>query len=100
MATGRPLFPGNSVEDQIARIYKVLGTPTEAIWPGHTTLPNYKPSSLEFHDGLELSVLLPKLDVEGIDLVKRLLAYAPEQRISAHDALSHPYFHDVNIIFK
>jgi hypothetical protein len=27
--------------DQIAKIFQVLGTPTEETWPGHTKLPDY-----------------------------------------------------------
>ncbi|KXJ15893.1 Cyclin-dependent kinase 18 [Exaiptasia diaphana] len=37
MATGRPLFPGYTVEDQLHLIFKVLGTPSEEIWPGIST---------------------------------------------------------------
>ena len=32
---GRPLFPGSDVDDQLKRIFKLLGTPTEETsWPG------------------------------------------------------------------
>ena len=32
---GRPLFPGSDVDDQLKRIFKLLGTPTEeSSWPG------------------------------------------------------------------
>ncbi|KAH0507845.1 Cyclin-dependent kinase 16 [Microtus ochrogaster] len=34
MATGRPLFPGSTVEEQLHFIFRVLGTPTEETWPG------------------------------------------------------------------
>merc|ERR1712185_459314 len=33
MATGRPLFPGSRDQDQLVRIFKILGTPTVAPWP-------------------------------------------------------------------
>jgi serine/threonine protein kinase len=33
MATARPLFPGKNNDDQLARIFSVLGTPTEQTWP-------------------------------------------------------------------
>ena len=33
MAAGRPLFPGTSDADQLTRIFKLLGTPDETIWP-------------------------------------------------------------------
>lgn len=42
MASGRPLFPGNSIPDQLQRIFKVLGTPTDQTWPGVSQLPEYK----------------------------------------------------------
>ncbi|GCB83041.1 hypothetical protein scyTo_0023629, partial [Scyliorhinus torazame] len=39
---GRPLFPGNDVDDQLKRIFRLLGTPTEEQWPSMTKLPDYK----------------------------------------------------------
>ena len=36
---GRPLFPGSDVDDQLKRIFKLLGTPTEETsWPGNKTV--------------------------------------------------------------
>lgn len=40
---GRPLFPGSDVDDQLKRIFKLLGTPTDETWPNMTTLPDFKP---------------------------------------------------------
>lgn len=39
---GRPLFPGSDVEDQLKKIFKLLGEPTEENWPGVSLLPEYK----------------------------------------------------------
>ena len=39
---GRPLFPGSDVEEQLKRIFKLVGTPSELTWPGVTKLPEYK----------------------------------------------------------
>ncbi|XP_030905562.2 cyclin-dependent kinase 5 isoform X1 [Melopsittacus undulatus] len=39
---GRPLFPGNDVDDQLKRIFRLLGTPTEEQWPAMAKLPDYK----------------------------------------------------------
>lgn len=41
--SGRPLFPGTDVDDQLKKIFKILGTPTEDSWPGVSQLPDYKP---------------------------------------------------------
>lgn len=45
---GRPLFPGSDVDDQLKRIFKLLGTPTEDTWPGVSQLADYKPFPCEF----------------------------------------------------
>lgn len=86
MASGRPLFPGNSISDQLQRIFKVLGTPTEETWPKVSQLPEYK-RDFEIFPRIQLETLLPKVDHLGIDLLKRLLEYPPEKRITASDAL-------------
>ncbi|KAL9560279.1 hypothetical protein MBANPS3_000006 [Mucor bainieri] len=94
MASGRPLFPGNSIPDQLQRIFKVLGTPTEETWPKVSQLPEYK-RDFEIFPKIQLETLLPKVDHLGIDLLKRLLEYPPEKRITASDALQHPYFDEL-----
>lgn len=43
---GRPLFPGSDVDDQLKRIFKLVGTPSERTWPGVSKLPEYKASKL------------------------------------------------------
>ncbi|KAI7883445.1 Pkinase-domain-containing protein [Lichtheimia hyalospora FSU 10163] len=87
MASGRPLFPGNSIPDQLQRIFKVLGTPTDQTWPGVSQLPEYK-RDFELFAPVPIETLLPKLDSLGIDLLKQLLQYPPEKRITANDALN------------
>uniref|UniRef100_A0A672Z5L0 Protein kinase domain-containing protein n=1 Tax=Sphaeramia orbicularis TaxID=375764 RepID=A0A672Z5L0_9TELE len=42
MITGRPLFPGSTVEDELHLIFRILGTPTEETWPGITTSEEFK----------------------------------------------------------
>ena len=39
---GRPLLPGSDVDEQLKRIFKLVGTPTESTWPELTKLPEYK----------------------------------------------------------
>lgn len=34
----------------------------------------------------------PTLDPQGIDLLQRMLVYDPKERITAKQALQHPYF--------
>lgn len=47
MITGMPTFPGiRDTFDQLDKIFKLLGTPTEDTWQGVTHLPSYKPHKL------------------------------------------------------
>jgi len=94
MATGRPLFCGSSIRDQLMKIFKILGTPDTSVWPKVTELPDWRPD-FPVYPRIELDTLFPRLDPLGIDLLSKLLEYPPEKRISAEDALHHRYFHDL-----
>ncbi|KAH8200242.1 hypothetical protein TruAng_005578 [Truncatella angustata] len=94
MYTGRPLFPGTTNEDQIVRIFRIMGTPTERTWPGITQFAEYKPN-FQMYATQNLQSILPQIDQLGIDLLQRMLVLRPEHRISAHDALQHPWFNDI-----
>lgn len=39
-----------------------------------------------------LQALIPRAPLEAIDLLEHLLAFEPSSRLSAHEALLHPYF--------
>lgn len=94
MYTGRPLFPGTTNDDQIVRIFRIMGTPSERTWPGLTQFPEYK-SNFQVYATQDLRQILPQIDSTGIDLLQRMLQLRPELRISAHEALNHPWFHDL-----
>ncbi|KAJ1767219.1 Cyclin-dependent kinase catalytic subunit, partial [Coemansia sp. RSA 2523] len=94
MVQRKPLFPGDSEIDEIFKIFRILGTPTEEIWPDVTSLPDYKPSFPKWQSK-NLAELVSGLDADGVDLLKRMLTYDPAHRISAKQALAHPYFNDI-----
>ncbi|KAK3738054.1 hypothetical protein QZH41_012922 [Actinostola sp. cb2023] len=96
MVTKRPLFHGDSEIDQLFRIFRILGTPTDDEWKGVTLLPDYKSSFPKWSgDGLRKSV--PNICDDGLDLLKMMLTYDPAKRISAKRALKHKYFDDLDI---
>lgn len=43
MLRGQPMFEGDSEIGQIYKIFQALGTPSEATWPGLSSLPDYSP---------------------------------------------------------
>ncbi|XP_043461853.1 cyclin-dependent kinase 2-like [Leptopilina heterotoma] len=97
MATKRALFPGDSEIDQLFRIFRTLGTPDETVWPGVSQLPDYK-SMFPRWDARSLDEVVSNFDDDAKDLLKKLLAYDPNQRITAMMALRHPFFKNVKLV--
>lgn len=95
MFTGRPLFPGTTNEDQLLKIFRLMGTPSERSWPGISAFPEYKPS-WPVYATQELRAILPQVDSLGLQLLGQMLQMRPEMRCSAHQALAHPWFADLN----
>jgi serine/threonine protein kinase len=95
MLTKRPLFPGDSEIDELFRIFRTLGTPDETLWPGVSKLPDYKPTNFPHWNAQPLSSIVT-LDPLGLDLLGKMLTYEPSRRVSAKEALSHPYFDDLD----
>jgi len=99
MVTGHPMFPGDSEIDEIFKIFRVLGTPNETLWTGVSQLPDFKTNFPKWQPK-QLREVVPqtdRLNDEGLDLVKHMLLYTPQARITAKDALEHPYFNGLNL---
>lgn len=94
MATKRPLFPGDSEVDELFKIFRILGTPTEDTWPGVTALQDWN-EGFPIWPALQISNFCGNLNENGTDLVEQLVALDPRRRLSAHEALAHPYFADM-----
>ncbi|KAF1935034.1 cell division control protein 2 [Clathrospora elynae] len=93
MCTRKPLFPGDSEIDEIFKIFRTLGTPSEDAWPGVTSYPDFKSSFPKWRRDYS-AVLCHNLDDAGLDLLEAMLVYDPAGRISAKAAVNHPYFED------
>jgi len=87
-----PYLPGESDMEQLNIIFQALGTPTEETWPGLKSLP--VPSSFEFpiYPKTPWRNLFTAAANDALDLLEKMLTYNPNKRISAQDALLHPYF--------
>lgn len=95
MATKRPLFPGDSEIDQLFKIFRQLGTPNESNWKGCTALQDWN-SSFPTWPTLSTNKMAPNMDETGLDLLEKFLVYQPKDRITAKEALGHPYFEDLD----
>ncbi|KAM0719236.1 hypothetical protein Q7P37_005141 [Cladosporium fusiforme] len=90
---GQPLFPGESGIDQLVEIIKVLGTPTRD--QIRTMNPNYMEHKFPQIKPHPFNKVFRKADPNAIDLISKLLEYTPTQRLSAIDAMVHPFFDEL-----
>jgi cyclin-dependent kinase 1 len=91
MTTKRPLFPGDSEVDELFKIFRILGTPNEDVWPGVSSLQDWN-EDFPVWPSLQVCRFTSTLCDSGVDLVEQLIQLDPKRRISAQDALAHPYF--------
>lgn len=90
---GQPLFPGESGIDQLVEIIKVLGTPTRD--QIRTMNPNYMEHKFPQIKPHPFNKVFRKADGSAIELISRLLEYTPTERLSAIDAMIHPFFDEL-----
>jgi len=95
MITGKPIFSGDSEIDQLFKIFRVLGTPTEEEWPGVTKMPDYKPSFPQWK-AMDLGAVVKGAPPLALDLLRLCMQYEPGSRVTARAALDHPYFSDLD----
>ncbi|CAG2162341.1 unnamed protein product [Oppiella nova] len=98
MVCGAPAFPGvRDPMDQLDKIWRILGTPSNQYWEAFDSLPTYKKGQLVTYRAQPLSQAFPKLSsiAYGEELAEMCLKLMPRLRISAKDALKHRYFCDL-----
>eukprot|EP01097_Dermamoeba_algensis_P010088 TRINITY_DN729_c0_g4_i1.p1 TRINITY_DN729_c0_g4~~TRINITY_DN729_c0_g4_i1.p1 ORF type:complete len:187 (-),score=30.78 TRINITY_DN729_c0_g4_i1:66-626(-) len=96
MATGKPLFTGTNAQDQLLKIFKLLGTPSEDEWPAITQLPFYSMfKRLPRQSAPGNFQTLLSLDDQAFELLMQMLQLDPNKRITSVKAITHPYFDDV-----
>lgn len=90
MLAGKAPWPGDSEIDQLFRIFRDLGTPTEESWPGVASLPDYDDVFPQWAPS-DVATRITE-DERARDLLRRMLCCDPDRRITAASALAHPYF--------
>jgi len=92
LASGRPIFPGTSTMNQLDRIMEVTGRPSrEDIEAIKSTFAATMLESLNVGKPRPLNEMFPNASIEALDLLRLCMQFNPDRRLSAHDALRHPY---------
>lgn len=91
---GLCIVPGEV--DELNKIFKALGTPSEKIWPGYSDLPMVKKFSFEHqpYNLMRKKITDQTISEAGFGLLNKLLTYCPQKRITAEDALHHEWFEE------
>lgn len=88
----KPIFPGRSTAHQLELILEITGAPSqEDIASTQSQFAETMLRGIRCPEKKPLSKLIPQASPEAIDLLEKLLRFNPTQRLSAEEALEHPY---------
>ena len=81
------------------KIFKIIGTPTAKQWPEmrelknyNEAIPNFKGIGIKKHVLLQMKGKKDKICEKGLDLLEKMLLPNPLMRITAKEAMEHPWF--------
>lgn len=113
MMRTKPLIEGRSDLDQLVKIFRLCGSPTQETMPGFDQLPcmiddvkvtftehNDRILEREMYDFLMKIGVIPATAKLAVDLLSKFMLLDPLKRISAVDALDHEYFSTVPLPSK
>ena len=92
MVHGKPIFPGNSTINQLERVLELTGRPSAADVAAIKT-----PHAQSMIDSIttvrhrSLAEFFPAASPEALDLIQRTMYFNPDKRLTAYEALRHPY---------
>jgi serine/threonine protein kinase len=95
-----PLFRGKTEGDQLFAIFKIIGSLNSEELKQYKSRVPFDPSLIDAFGQskrVNLKEYFKVVDDKNnfIDLLLKMLSYLPEKRITAKEALNHPFFSDI-----
>ncbi len=98
LLTRQPFLPGSDTENQLELVVGALGKPSQEY------IQKYSGGRLEevfgaipgSEDSGSFNEMFKDCDPNATDLLRKMLLYDPEERISIEDSLTHPYMADLH----
>lgn len=88
MYTGKAIFPGTSTLNQIEKIIELLGRPTkEDVESMESVMAKECINQINMGKKKSFSTYFGGIDSDARDLLTRLLAFNPKERLTAEEAL-------------
>lgn len=90
----RPLFPGRDTNDQVRRIVRITGKPSHDVIAKlrHRSMEALVAQQSAASTPVDFHRLFPAAEPAAVQIIEGLLAFDPDKRLSAKDALLSPYF--------
>ncbi|KAK4519378.1 uncharacterized protein ATC70_009613 [Mucor velutinosus] len=85
-----PYVAGDTDIDQLTKIFHALGTPSDADWPGMSSLPDY--IQFKSFPKVPLRQYFTAAGTDALSLLEQMLVFDPNKRWTAEECLSHSYF--------
>ena len=88
----KPILPGSDTNNQLELIFNLIGTPSQE---DIQAIPNprsrEKALKVPKRRGKCFETMFRNANPEALDLLRRMLTFNPDKRISVEEALRHPY---------
>ena len=87
----RPIFMCRNEDEVLAKVFYLLGCPSETHCPEFLKLPKFEIKKWKDYRNPHLLKHFSDAPAQAVDLLAKLLALDPNQRILAREALNHPF---------